>query len=181
MELGLIKVTALKPVTESTNSTNTATLQTWPVVGCCPSLSSLSLPRQPPLHNDVAKVAGFQAIFPGNAVQQEPRTAPELAREDLSTFWADTRDSSLSGKQLAVVFDRRRSSGTKTQPTPFLRGNHPETASKRAIWCPITGSIGGNFCCHPYNQGDTTVAVDAPTRSAPAGVMTDTKRARFGF
>ena len=27
----------------------------------------------------------------------------------------------------------------------------------------------------PYNQGDTTVAVGAPTRSAPAGVMTDTK------
>ena len=31
------------------------------------------------------------------------------------------------------------------------------------------------FVDTPYNQGDTTVAVDAPTRSAPAGVMTDTK------
>ena len=26
-----------------------------------------------------------------------------------------------------------------------------------------------------YNHGHTTVAVDTPTRSAPAGVMTDTK------
>ena len=31
------------------------------------------------------------------------------------------------------------------------------------------------FVDTPYNQGDTTVAVGAPTRSAPAGVMTDTK------
>ena len=32
---GLIKVITLKPVTESTNKTNTWALQTWQVVGCC--------------------------------------------------------------------------------------------------------------------------------------------------
>ena len=31
------------------------------------------------------------------------------------------------------------------------------------------------FVDTPYNQGDSAVAVAAPTRSAPAGVMTDTK------
>ena len=31
------------------------------------------------------------------------------------------------------------------------------------------------FVHTPYNQDDTTVAVATPTRSAPAGVMTDTK------
>ena len=32
-----------------------------------------------------------------------------------------------------------------------------------------------NFVDTHYNQVDTTVAVDTPIRSAPAGVMTDTK------
>ena len=48
----------------------------------------------------------------------QPLNLPERT---LSTFWAETRDSSLFGKHLAVVSDRCSSSGGKTQPTPFLR------------------------------------------------------------
>ena len=131
VETGLIKVTALKPVTESTNSTNTATLQTWQVVGCCPVRCHFS-PYHVSHHCTTTSPRSpvFQAIFRGNAVQQETRTAPELAREDLSTFWAETHDSSLFGKHLAVVFRPTQKLWDKNSTHAFLAGNHPEKASQ---------------------------------------------------
>ena len=80
--------------------------------GGAQSLSSLYLPRQPPLHNDIAKVAGFQAIFRETPCDRSPVEPLNLPERTLSTFWAETRDSSLFGKRLAVVFDQCSSSGT---------------------------------------------------------------------
>ena len=73
---GLIKVITLKPVTESKNWTNTWALQTWQVVGRC----HLFLLQQTPLASSLAKTP-VTGRFPVNAVRQEPRRAPELARE----------------------------------------------------------------------------------------------------
>ena len=61
--------------------------------------------RRQPFTTDVARIAST-GHFQGNAVHQEPRRASELAPEVSQYLFVQKRDRSLSGKRLAIVFDR---------------------------------------------------------------------------
>ena len=63
----------------------------------------------------------------------------------------------------------------KLSPQPFLRVIIPQRRPRTQYGVLPEAPQVATFAHTPYNQGDTTVAVATPTRSAPAGVMTDTK------
>ena len=59
--------------------------------------------------------------FPGNAVRQEPRRAPEIALEDSHTFWVGNDSRSRWRKRLAVVPVNRRTRQGIKQRTKTLQ------------------------------------------------------------